>query len=88
MNKNLENAINNAAKIDAIMYAMDHTFSDLIVKPEYIDEANRAQNAFYTAWDLVTQLQDDLEKLRGDEQVVNVILAAKRPNNLPQNLDK
>ena len=35
MNKNLENAISNAAKIDAIMYAMNHTFSDLIVKPEY-----------------------------------------------------
>ena len=88
MNKNLENAINNAAKIDAIMYAMDHTFSDLIVKPECIEEANRAQNAFYAAWDLLTELQEDLEKLSGDEQVVSVILAAKRSNNLPKNIDK
>ena len=85
MNKNLENALNNAAKIDAILFAMDNAFSTLPFASDHLEEVNRAQNAFYAVWDLVADLQKDLEKLRDDEQVVNVIMASKRSR---QNLDK
>lgn len=77
MNVNLSEALFDVAKIDDLMYAIERSFFDLDIAPEDLPKAERAMNVFYAMWDTVNSLSRNLEKLEGDEKVVDVIYAAR-----------
>ena len=81
MNKNLNNAITNLEKAEAIISAIDNGFPDIKFDKSSLQSVNKAQNALYAVLDYIVSAQSDLEKLRQDEIVVDVILAAKRARN-------
>lgn len=75
MNKNLSNARLGIEKVEGIMYAIESTYLTIDVVPEQLDKADKAVNTFYALWDCIRNVKDDLEKLSGDERVVDVIRA-------------
>lgn len=77
MNMNLSEALSDVAKIDALMYAIERSFFDIGVDPEDLAKADRGMNVFYAMWDVVGSLSNNLEKLAGDERVVDALNAAK-----------
>ena len=75
MNRNLQKAIFDIGKVDAIMYAIEHTYID---DPDDDQEAkNRAAYAFYALWDSIKALSEDLDRLAADGKVVDAVYAVK-----------
>lgn len=78
MNNNLNDAIVDIAKADALMYAIENTYLGAIdVEPEDKELYNRGVSAFYAVWDVIHKVSDDLERLSGDYTVVDVIRATR-----------
>lgn len=75
MNKNLNEAIFDIAKVDALLAAYENTYLNFDIMPEEQERANRAEYAFHAVWDAVRKVADDLECLAGDERVVDAIYA-------------
>lgn len=75
MNKNLNEAMLDIAKVDALMFAIEAAFLDVEVEPEQLERADHAINAFYALWDEVHKVAEDIERLAGDEAVVDAIYA-------------
>lgn len=74
MNKNLNEAIVDIAKADALMYAIENTYLDSIdVEPEDLQLYNRGVSAFYALWDIIHKTAEDLNKLSGDCTVIDAI---------------
>lgn len=73
MNMNLIDAISNAEKIDALMYAIEHSFLDIEVAPSDANKANYAVNVFYSMWDIVKNLSANLEQLEKVERATSTI---------------
>lgn len=67
MNSNLDAAIFDMEKVDALMYAIDQTFIE--------DAGDRHQYLHYALWDAVKQVKDDLARLAEDARVVDAIYA-------------
>lgn len=82
MNRNLENAIHDISKVNGIMYAMEKAFGSIHFTSESIEEASHCINTFYALMDLVHKVEEDIEKLEGDSEVVDVILANRKLMNL------
>ena len=78
MNKNLENALSDICKADGVMYAIENTYLDIEVYDDQIEKAMKAESTFYALWDIIKNVQDSLERLAGDEKVVNVIYAVNK----------
>lgn len=75
MNANIERAIADIDKVDALMYAIENACLDLEVMPESKKRYDRGVGAFYALWDAVHKVADDLDKLSQDELVVDAIYA-------------
>lgn len=75
MNVNLEKAILDLDKVDALMYAIENSFLDLEVLPESKVKFDRGTSAFYALWDAIHKVSDDLDKLAGDETVIDAVYA-------------
>ena len=80
MNANLKNAINDIAKVNGILYAMENAFGGIHFAPESLEEASHCINTFYALKDAAKRVHEDIEKLDGDSEVVDVILAARKMN--------
>lgn len=75
MNRNLNEAIFDIAKVEAIMFAFENTYLELDVAPADRVRADMATDAFYALWDAIRKVSDDLDRLAGDCQVVDAIYA-------------
>lgn len=75
MNSNIEKAIFDIEKVDAIMYAIENSCLDLEVMPDSKEKFNRGVGAFYALWDAIRAVAKDIDKLAEDEKVVDVIYA-------------
>ena len=82
MNMNLMNAIDGIQKADAMMYAIETSFLDVMVGPEEQERLNRGTSAFYVLWDIINGIDDDLQKLQGDELVVDAVYAVMRAKEM------
>lgn len=78
MNKHLEDAIFEIAKVDSMMFAIEKAYLDLDVMPWEKERLDRGTYAFYALWDAVRSARAELEKLEGDRRVVDVIYAVNR----------
>lgn len=75
MNKHLNEAIFDIAKVDALMYSIEKAYLDLEVMPQERERMDRGAYAFYALWDAIRKVADDLEMLSGDCRVVDAIYA-------------
>lgn len=76
MNRNLNDAMFDIAKVDAIMYAIEKAYLDFEVEPEDREWMDRGAYMFYALWDAIQKVADDLDRLSGDARVVDAIYAA------------
>ena len=56
MNRNLNEAIFDIAKVEAIMFAFENTYLELDVAPADRARADMATNAFYALWDAIRKV--------------------------------
>lgn len=75
MNRNLEKAKFDIEKVDSLMYAIENTYLSIDTLPEEREKADRAVNAFYALWDAIRAVEDDIDRLQGDDVVVDAIYA-------------
>ena len=75
MNKKLDNALLDIAKVNSLMFAIEAAFLDINVEPEQLEKADHAINAFYALWDEIHKVEEDIDLLAGDEMVVDAIYA-------------
>lgn len=68
MNLNLNKVIDDIAKVDAIMYAIETTYLEIDVVPEARKQHSRGVSAFYVLWDAIHQVEKDLNVMSGDVQ--------------------
>lgn len=80
MNMNLANAIDGVQKADAMMYAIETSYLDVEVGPEERERVERGTSAFYVLWDIIKGIDDSLQKLQGDELVVDAVYAVMKAN--------
>ena len=66
MNRNLNEAIFDIAKVEAIMFAFENTYLELDVAPADRARADMATDAFYALRDAIRKVSDDLDRLAGD----------------------
>lgn len=76
MNRNLEKAVFDIEKVEALMYAIESSFLGIEVMPEEREKADKAIYAFYALWDSIKIVAKDIDRLAGDEKVVDAIYAA------------
>ncbi len=76
MNSTLTKAAERAAQAEALMNAIEKVAAGIEIGPQYIGQADRAENLFYLAEDLVCRIKADIEKLQTDERIVDVFRAA------------
>lgn len=76
MNKNLNDAIFDIAKVDALMFSIEKAYLDFEAMPEERERMDRRVNMFYALWDAIQKVADDLDRLSGDARVVDAIYAA------------
>ena len=55
MNRNLNEAIFDIAKVEAIMFAFENTYLELDVAPAARARADMATDAFYALWDAIRE---------------------------------
>ena len=56
MNRNLNEAIFDIAKVEAIMFAFENTYLELDVAPADRARADMATDAFYAIWDAIRKV--------------------------------
>lgn len=71
MNRNLNEVIDDIAKVDAIMYAIETTYLDIDAVPEERKLHSRGVSAFYVLWDAIHKVEDDINKLSCDRTADN-----------------
>lgn len=81
MNKHLEDAAFEIAKVDALMFAIEKTYLDLDVMPHDKERQDRGTYAFYALWDSIRRVAAELDSLSGDARVVDAIYAARDARN-------
>lgn len=84
MNANIEKAIFDIEKVNGLMYAIENSCLDLQVEPESQKQFNHGVGAFYALWDAINKVSEDIEKLSGDEMVVDAIYAVNDVNRQKQ----
>lgn len=75
MNKNLTNAAMKATQMKALLVAIEDSMAKVEVLNETLDDMDAAMNLLYLAEEVMNGLSMDIEKLQGDEKVVDVISA-------------
>lgn len=80
MNRNFEKAIYDIEKVEDLMYAIESIYLSTEVMPKELGKADKAVNTFYALWDEINNVTEALEKLVGDEKVVDAIYAVNDVN--------
>ena len=75
MNKNIERAVSDINKVEALMFAIENSCLDLEVIPQSKTKYEQGVGVFYALWDAIRKVETDLERLSGDEMVVDAIYA-------------
>lgn len=78
MNRNVERAQLDIEKVGAVMRAIENTYLDFEVSPDEVERFNDAVTLFYALWDLVHQVEQDIDRLAKDLRIVDVVEAAAR----------
>lgn len=86
MNRNLQEAIFNLGKVQTLMESIERLYLDLEVVPEDEDKADRGVFAFYALWDEIKNLETSLDRLSGDESVLDAIYAINAKPPVPGSL--
>jgi len=76
MNKNLNEAIFDIAKVDAMLFSIEKAYICREDMPGDQKRLDRGTYAFYALWDAVRRVTEDLDRLSGDCRVVDAICAA------------
>lgn len=71
MNRNLQAAIFDLAKVESLMFAIEETYLDRFVTEDNYEDLDRAAHAFYALWDEIKNVAKDLEKIEEDEILGN-----------------
>ena len=75
MNKNLNDAIFDIAKVDALMFSIEKVYLDFEAMPEERERMDRRVNMFDALWDVIQKVAEGLDRLSGDARVVDAIYA-------------
>ena len=75
---NAKDIMDKRCQADALLYAFEKTYLDHVGSDCDGEMSNRATYAFYAIWDAVREASENLDRLEGDERVVDVILAARK----------
>lgn len=78
MNRNVERAQLDIAKVEALMRAIENTYLDLEVSPEEYELYKDGVSAFYALWDSIRRVSEDVDRVSKDARVVDVIEAINR----------
>ena len=66
MNRNLNGAIFELGKADALMHSIENLYLDFDFLPEEKEKAERGAYVFYAAWDAIKKASDCIEEYCGD----------------------
>ena len=84
MNRNLNDAIFELGKADALMHSIESLYLDFDFLPEEKEKAERGAYVFYALWDAVKKAADSIDEYCGDCRVVDVLeTVAKLRDNEP-----
>jgi predicted ATP-dependent serine protease len=78
MNRNLTNAATKSAQMKSLLVAMENSMMKIEVLSDSLSDMDTAMNLLYLAEEVMTELSDDIEKIQGDEKVVDVIRTLKK----------
>ena len=77
MNRNIDKAILDIAKVSGILYAMENAFDGIQFSPDSLEEASHCINTFYALIDAVHKVEEDLDRAAADESIVDALTAAR-----------
>lgn len=75
MNRNLERAVDDLRKVEALMYAYENTYLDVEPGEDDFELNENRQYAFYALWDAIRKVSEDLDQLSADTRIVDVVQA-------------
>ena len=73
MNKNLDKAIFELGKADALLHSIESLYLDFDFLPEEKEKAERGTYVFYALWDAVKAASASIDEYCGDCRVVDVL---------------
>lgn len=82
MNRNLENAIIELGKADALLESIDLLYMDLQFMPEEKTRAKRWAYSFYCLMDAVRNASEHLDEYLAECRIVDVIQEARRAKDI------
>lgn len=80
MNRNLERAIEDIRKTEALMFAYEQTYLDVESDIESFETTENRQYAFYAIVDFIKTVSKDIDRLTEDTRIVDVVEAIARTN--------
>lgn len=80
MNRNLEQAVIDLRKVDALMLAYEITYLDLDPAEEDYELIDKRNYAFLAIQDAIALVADDLDRLASDVRIVEVVQAIAMKN--------
>lgn len=75
MNRNVERTANDLRKVEALMFAFENTYLDVVPEDETFELNDNRQYAFLAIQDAIATVADDVERLAADVRIVEVIQA-------------
>lgn len=81
MNRNLNNAIFELGKADALMHSIESLYLDFEFLPEEKEKAERGAFVFYALWDAVKKAAASIDEYCGDCRVVDVLETVAKLRN-------
>lgn len=78
MNRNVERAMLDIGKVEALMRAFENTYLDLNVSPDDYEVYNDGVLAFYALWDSIKKVGADIGRLEMDARIIDVVEAVNR----------
>ena len=82
MNKNLNNAMFELGKADALLASIEALYMDFDFLPEEKQKAERGAYAFYCLMDTVKAATTFLEEYTAECRIVDVIYSAREANKI------
>ena len=82
MNKNLNNAMFEREKADALLASIEALYMDFDFLPEEKEKAERGAYAFYAVWDMVKKATECLDNYTAECRIVDVLTAVREANNI------
>lgn len=82
MNKNLNNAMFELGKADALLASIEAMYMDFDFLPEEKEKAERGAYTFYCLMDAVKAASNFLEEYSAECRIVDVIRASREANNI------